>query len=66
MDGDAEKKDLHWELDNAQNCSDEHVSPEEVYLVSSELDNGKSSEKDGVPAESFNYAPVCILELIYI
>ena len=64
VDDDAEKEALQLELGNAQNSSYEHVSPEEVYLVSSELDNGKSPGKDGVPAEFFKYAPVCILEFV--
>ena len=32
VDDDAEKEALQLELDNAQNSSYEHVSPEEVYL----------------------------------
>ena len=37
---------------------------EVVYLVASELDKGKSPEKDDVPAKFFKFAPLCILELV--
>ena len=59
MYDDAENEALQFEFNNAHDSSHEHVSPEEVYLVTSVFDIGKSFGKGVVPAQLFKYAPLC-------
>ena len=53
-----EKEALVHELVDAPRSSFELVTPEEVYLASSELNNGKSAGVDDIPAEFYKHAPI--------
>ena len=55
-----DKEAFAHELRDAPRLSFDPISPEEVYLVSSQLNNGKSAGVDKVPAEFYKHAPVYI------